>query len=108
MGKQALLSLFNCSLQWVRIGGLTGFVALLQFRKNRLSNTILHLIAVTLLLTCLPLLSTAQLVPLKTFQISLFAQTPQKSEKEIDKTVEKARGGKSEMLRKMDGKEYER
>ena len=105
MGKQALLSLFNCSLQWVRIGGLTGFVELLQFRKNRLSNTILHLIAVTLLLTCLPLLSTAQLVPLKTFQISLFAQTPQKSEKEIDKTqkkqeVEKAKSGK------MDGKEY--
>ena len=105
MGKQALLSLFNCSLQWVRISGLTGFVALLQFRKNRLSNTILHLIAVTLLLTCLPLLSTAQLVPLKTFQISLFAQTPQKSEKEIDKTqkkqeVEKAKSGK------MDGKEY--
>ena len=105
MGKQALLSLFNCLLQWARIAGLTGFVALLQFRKNRLSNTILHLIAVTLLLTCLPLLSTAQLVPLKTFQISLFAQTPQKSEKEIDKTqkkqeVEKAKSGK------MDGKEY--
>ena len=39
----------------------------------------LRLIAVTLLLTCLPLLAMAQLVPLKTFQVSLFARTPQES-----------------------------
>ena len=95
MGKQLLLSLFNRSLQSVRLGGLTGCVAHLQFRKNRPSNTIVHLIAVTLLLTCLPLLSTAQLVPLKTFQASLFAQTPEKK-----KEMEKAK------TRKMDGKEY--
>ena len=49
----------------------------------------LRLIAATLLLTCLPLLAMAQLVPLKTFQISLFAQTPEKSEKAVDKTAEK-------------------
>ena len=63
----------------------------------------LRLIAVTLLLTCLPLLAMAQLVPLKTFQVSLFAQTPQnstqKSEKRGDKTekkqaMEKAKNGK--------------
>ena len=95
MDKQLLLSLFNRSLQSVRLGGLTGCVAHLQFRKNRSSNTIVHLIAVTLLLTCLPLLSTAQLVPLKTFQASLFAQTPEKK-----KEMEKAK------TRKMDGKEY--
>ena len=95
MGKQLLLSLFNRSLQSVQLGGLTGCVAHLQFRKNRPSNTIVHLIAVTLLLTCLPLLSTAQLVPLKTFQASLFAQTPEKK-----KEMEKAK------TRKMDGKEY--
>lgn len=95
MGKQLLLSLFNRSLQSVRLGGLIGCVAHLQFRKNRSSNTIVHLIAVTLLLTCLPLLSTAQLVPLKTFQASLFAQTPEKK-----KEMEKAK------TRKMDGKEY--
>ena len=95
MGKQLLLSLFNRSLQSVRLGGLVGCVAHLQFHKNRSSNTIVHLIAVTLLLTCLPLLSTAQLVPLKTFQASLFAQTPEKK-----KEMEKAK------TRKMDGKEY--
>ena len=39
----------------------------------------LQLIAATLLLTCLPLLAMAQLVPLKTFQVSLFAQTPSES-----------------------------
>ena len=55
----------------------------------------LRLIAVTLLLTCLPLLAMAQLVPLKTFQVSLFAQTPEKSEEAVEKqhgqeaTVEK-------------------
>ena len=45
----------------------------------------LRLIAATLLLTCLPLLATAQLVPLKTFQVSLFAQTPEKSEEAVEK-----------------------
>ena len=65
----------------------------------------LQLMAATLLLTCLPLLAMAQLVPLKTFQISLFAQTPEKSEKAVDKTekkqvMEKAKDGK------MDGKQY--
>ena len=49
----------------------------------------LRLIAATLLLTCLPILAMAQLVPLKTFQVSLFAQTPEKSEKVVDKTEEK-------------------
>ena len=67
----------------------------------------LRLIAVTLLLTCLPILAMAQLVPLKTFQ--LFAQTPQNSpqklENGVDKTekkqvMEKAKDGK------MDEKQY--
>ena len=39
----------------------------------------LQLIVATLLLTCLPLLAMAQLAPLKTFHVSLFAQTPQES-----------------------------
>lgn len=65
----------------------------------------LQLMAATLLLTCLPLLAMAQLVPLKTFHVSLFAQTPQQSEKGVDKTektqvMEKAKDGK------MDGKQY--
>ena len=69
----------------------------------------LRLIAATLLLTCLPLLAMAQLVPLKTFQVSLFAQTPQnspqKSEKGVDKTEKKQRMEKAKDG-KMDGKQY--
>ncbi|MCY4553997.1 MAG: M56 family metallopeptidase [Candidatus Poribacteria bacterium] len=69
----------------------------------------LRLIAVTLLLTCLPLLAMAQLVPLKTFQVSLFAQTPQnspqKSEKGVDKTAKKQRMEKAK-VGKMEGKQY--
>ena len=64
-----------------------------------------QLMVATLLLTCLPLLAMAQLAPLKTFQVSLFAQTPQKSEKRVNKTdkkqvMQKAKAGK------MDGKQY--
>ena len=69
----------------------------------------LRLIAVTLLLTCLPLLAMAQLVPLKTFQVSLFAQTPQNSPQKSEKGVDKAEK-KPEMQKakdgKMDGKQY--
>ncbi len=65
----------------------------------------LRLIAATLLLTCLPLLSMAQLVPLKTFQVSLFAQTPEKSEKTVDKTEKKQRMEKTKTA-KTDGKQY--
>ena len=65
----------------------------------------LRLIAATLLLTCLPLLAMAQLVPLKTFQVSLFAQTPQKSEKSVDKP-EKKQEMKKAKEGKMDGKQY--
>ena len=49
----------------------------------------LQLMATTLLLTCLPLLAMAQLVPLKTFQVSLFAQTPEELGEIVDETEEK-------------------
>ena len=65
----------------------------------------LLLLAATLLLTCLPLLAMAQLVPLKTFQISLFAQTPQKSEKMVDETDKKREMQKAK-TGKIDGKQY--
>ncbi|MCY3742355.1 MAG: biopolymer transporter ExbD [Candidatus Poribacteria bacterium] len=65
----------------------------------------LRLMVATLLLTCLPLLAMAQLVPLKTFQVSLFAQTPEKSEKAVDKTAEKQDMGKTK-AGKMAGKQY--
>ncbi len=51
----------------------------------------LRLIAATLILTCLPLLAMAQLVPLKTFQVSLFAQTPEQLKKAVDKTKKKVK-----------------
>ncbi len=66
----------------------------------------LRLIAATLLLTCLPILAMAQLVPLKTFQVSLFAQAPEKSEKAVDKTQEKQAMQKAK-TEKMGKKEYE-
>ena len=65
----------------------------------------LQLMAATLLLTCLPLLAMAQLVPLKTFQVSLFAQTPQKAEKGVDET-EKKQGMEKAKVGKMGGKQY--
>ena len=61
----------------------------------------LRLMAATLLLTCLPLFARAQLVPLKTFQISLFA----KSEKAVDKTEKQQDMGKAK-TGKMDRKQY--
>ena len=65
----------------------------------------LQLIVATLLLTCLPVLAMAQLVPLKTFQVSLFAQTPEKSEKAVDKIQEK-QGMQKAKTEKMGKKEY--
>ena len=64
----------------------------------------LRVVAVTLLLTCLPLLAMAQLVPLRTVQLSLFAQTPQESEKATQK-VEKKRGEQKKLAEMKDKKE---
>ena len=47
----------------------------------------------------------AQLVPLKTVQVSLFTQTPEKSEKSVEKTQEKQEMEKAK-TEKMDGKKY--
>ncbi len=65
----------------------------------------LLVVAVTLLLTCLPLLAMAQLVPLRTVQLSLFAQTPQESEKAVE-TVEKKRDEQKKFAEMKDKKEY--
>ena len=51
----------------------------------------LLMLATFLLLTCLPLISMAQLMPLRTVHLSLFAQTPQESEEAAEK-VQKKRG----------------
>lgn len=65
----------------------------------------LFVVAATLLLTCLPLLAMAQLVPLKTVELPLFAQTPQESEKAVEK-VEKERGTQEKLADIKDQKEY--
>ena len=65
----------------------------------------LQLIVATLFLTCLPVLAMAQLVPLKTFQVSLFAQTPEKLEKLVEKT-QKNREMEKAKTQKIDGKKY--
>ena len=65
----------------------------------------LRLMVATLLLTCLPLLAMAQLMPLKTFQVSLFAQTPEKLEEAVEKTAEKQDMQKAK-AEKMGKKEY--
>ena len=65
----------------------------------------LRLMVATLLLTCLPILAMAQLVPLKTFQVSLFAQTPEKSEEAVDKPEEK-QDMKKAKAEQMGKKEY--
>ena len=65
----------------------------------------LLMLAMFLLLTCLPLLSMAQLMPLRTFQVSLFAQTSEKSEK-VDGDVEKKRGEQKKLAEMKDKKVY--
>ena len=65
----------------------------------------LFMLATFLLLTCLPLLSMAQLVPLRTVQLSLFAQTPQKPKEMVDETKNKQKEQKAKDG-KMDGKQY--
>ena len=52
----------------------------------------LRLAAITLLLSCLPLLAMAQLVPLRTVQLALFSETrTEKSEKAVDKAKMKGK-----------------
>ena len=98
----------QCLLDLVRHGDRTVPLALSLNQPSQLESRIgsilknnrpldvqlklrLRLITATLLLTCLPLLAMAQLVPLKTFQISLFVQTPQKLEEAVAETEKKQR-----------------
>ena len=65
----------------------------------------LLMLATFLLLTCLPLLSMAQLMPLRTVQLSLFAQTPQESE-EADDDVDKKSDEQKKLTEMKDKKVY--
>ncbi len=78
------------------MSGFNGFVK----SKNNMNR-----VNLVLLLTCLPLLSMAQLMPLRTFQVSLFAQTSEKSEK-VDGDVEKKRGEQKKLAEMKDKKVY--
>ena len=44
MTKQILLSLLNCSWQWLLLSGLIWFVVTPLFHKSRRSNTTVHLL----------------------------------------------------------------
>ena len=57
----------------------------------------LLMLAASLLIICLPLLSTAQLMPLRTVQLSLFGQTSDESEK-ADEKVEKKLNEQKKMM----------
>ena len=65
----------------------------------------LLILATFLLLTCLPLLSMAQLMPLRTVQLSLFAQTPQESE-EAANDVDKKSDEQKKLAEMKDKKVY--
>ena len=65
----------------------------------------LLMLATFLLLTCLPLLSMAQLMPLRTVQFSLFAQTPQESE-EAANDVDKKSDEQKKLAEMKDKKVY--
>ena len=63
MTKQILISLLNCSWQWVLLGGLTWFITGSVFRKNRRSNTTVHLLWLLSLLSLPILFGLNQFVP---------------------------------------------
>ena len=63
-------------------------------------------LATTLLFTSLPLLAMAQLVPLRSVQLSLFSQTAKTSEEEVDMS-DKRRSEQTEQGQTMAKKEYE-
>ena len=63
MTKQILLSLLNCSWQWMLLGGLTWFITGAVLRKKRRSNTTVHLLWLLSLLSLPILFGLNQFVP---------------------------------------------
>ncbi len=63
MTKQILLSLLNCSWQWMLLSGLIWFATSSLFRKNRRSNTTVHLLWLLSLLSLPILFGLNQFVP---------------------------------------------
>ena len=63
MTKQILLSLLNCSWQWMLLSGLIWFVVTAPFHKSRRSNTTVHLLWLLSLLSLPILFGLNQFVP---------------------------------------------
>jgi len=63
MSKQLLISLFNCSWQWMLLGGVTWLVANLLFHKSQHSNTTVHLLWLLSLFSLPILFGLNQFVP---------------------------------------------
>ena len=63
MTKQILLSLLNCSWQWLLLSGLIWFVVTPLFHKSRRSNTTVHLLWLLSLLSLPILFGLNQFVP---------------------------------------------
>ena len=63
MTKQFLLSLLNCSWQWLLLSGLIWFATSSLFRKSRRSNTTVHLLWLLSLLSLPILFGLNQFVP---------------------------------------------
>ncbi len=86
MTQQILLSLLNCLWKLGILGGLT----LLITRRLRTKPRFLFLAALYLIIG-IPILSMAQLIPLKTIPVSLFAQTSEETEKPKDEAKNQKR-----------------
>ena len=77
MTKQILLSLLNCSWQWLLLSGLLWFATSVIFRKGRRSNATVHLLGLLSLLSLPILFGLNQFVPAVSIDrnpVSEFAQ----------------------------------
>ena len=100
MTHQILLTLLNCSWKLGILEGLT----LLITRRLHTKPRFLFLSALILIIG-LPFLSMAQLIPLRTVPVSLFAQTSEETEKPKDEGTKNQKMQKSETENK-EKKEY--
>lgn len=105
MTHQILRSLLNCLLQWRLLGGLTWFIT----RRLHTKPRFLFLSALILIIG-LPFLSMAQVTPLRTVPVSLFAQTSEETEKpkDEDRKNHKMQKSETENKKKKEYKDYSR
>ena len=102
MTYQILRSLLNCLLQWRLLGDLTW---LNSRRLNLNTKPRILILAALILIIGMPLPSMAQVIPLRTVPVSLFAQTSEETEKPKDEGTKNQKMQKSE-TKKKEKKEY--